>query len=142
MTPPPPPPLIEDRNKRGTMYVSSPRKIITCTVRELKEKIERKHAIIISVGEIIKLKPFFITYATEKEKVLCMCKICLNTRMLFSPLMEHSKACNGPVFSSISEYFMEACSCPMSKNGYYQLKCCEGKCAKYAKVLNLLLFPI
>ena len=123
------PPLIEDKNRRGSTFVSSTRRIVTCTIDELQTKIKDKHAITVSTGKILELKPFFISYATEKEKVLCMCKRCLNMRMLFTPLVEHSKTNDGPELSSITEYFMESCPCSKAKNGYYQLKCCQGKCS-------------
>ena len=45
----------------------------------------------VSVGSILNCKPSFITYASEKEMVLCLCKICLNTKFLFDPLMVKAK---------------------------------------------------
>ena len=79
-------------------------------------------------GTVISMKPFYITYATEKETVLCMCKLCLNARLLFNPLMENGKSSGGTTFSSITEFFMDSCQCPRSINGYYQYACCQGKC--------------
>ena len=122
------PELSESKNKRESTYYVETRRILTCTVRNLQKKIKTKYDIDASLGIILKMKPFFLTYATEKEIVLCMCKLCLNTRLLFSPLMEFSKSNGGNEFTSMSDFFMQGCGCSKSENGYYKLKCCEAKC--------------
>ena len=126
--------LIEEEiNTRGRLFYCCPRMIATCTLNQLKHKVYEKHRIEVSLGTMLNLKPFFITYATEKEKVLCMCKLCLNTRLLFSPIMEHTKSSGGQEFTSITEYFKHSCDCPRALNGYYQYRYCEGKCKECKK---------
>ena len=82
----------------------------------------------ISIGLLSYLKPFYITNPTDKEKVMCMCKLCLNFRLRFNTLMTHSKNFNGPRFDSISSYYMSSCKCSKGENGYWTLKCVERKC--------------
>ena len=133
--------LIEEEiNTRGRLFYCCPRMIATCTLNQLKHKVYEKHQIEVSLGTMLNLKPIFITYATEKEKVICMFKLCLNTRLLFSPIMEHTKSSGGQEFTSITEYFMHSRNCPRALNGYYQYLCCEGKC-KECKKIQLPLIP-
>ena len=120
--------LEETKSKRGTTIYSSPRRVATCTIWKLQTKLLEKHDITISMGKILSLKPFYVTYATEKETMLCMCKTCLNTRLVFQALMKHSKQNNGPRYQSISQYLMGSCACDKNPNGYWSLKCCLGKC--------------
>ena len=75
----------EDKNKRGQTYYSANCMIITCTIRSIQDQLLQQ-GIVVSYGKIISLRLFFITFATEKEITLCLCKLCLNTRMLFEPL--------------------------------------------------------
>ena len=60
------------------------------------------------------LKPFFITYPTEKEIALCLCKLCLNVRLLMEPLIRKVKADGDVVYGDmayISNKFFTL-SCP------------------------------
>ena len=57
-----------------------------------------------------------------------MCKLCLDFRLKFNALMTHSKNFNGPCFDSISSYYMSSYKCSEGENGYWALKCVEGKC--------------
>ena len=76
-------------------------------------------------------KPFYITVATEQEKLGCMCSKCLNTRSEFVVLMKEVE--NSHV--SISDYFMANNStCLKSNHGYWSLDCCTGKCELCSKV--------
>ena len=61
--------------------------ISTCTVRTVHSKVigNEMH---VALGTVLSLQPFFVTNATEKEGALCLCKLCLNMRMLFAPLMK------------------------------------------------------
>ena len=92
--------------------------IATLTVRAIQEKL-RFNNTDVSISTIISLKPFFENYATEKEMVLCLCKICLNTRLLFEAVMKEEKKQGGVPFSSISKFFMTDCECEQSPNGYF-----------------------
>ena len=58
--------------------------VITCTVRSILQQLTEQ-GVTASYGAVLSLCPFFITFATEKETALCLCKLCLNTRMLFEP---------------------------------------------------------
>ena len=81
----------------------------------------------ISVGTLLNLRPFFNSFATEKEMVLCLCKICLNTKLLFGPLQQETRKDNDMVTESISNFFRHACKCSKSKNGYFKWKCVNLK---------------
>ena len=82
----------------------------------------------ISLGKVLSLRPFFITYPTEKEISLCPCIMCLNARSLFELIKAQAKKDGDVCPDSITEYFMSSYECPKSENGYYQLKCVTGKC--------------
>ena len=69
----------EKKNKRGKVIIAGPRRIATCTLKAIKEKLSENN-IDVSFGTILSLRPFFITFATEKEMALCLCKIFLNAR--------------------------------------------------------------
>ena len=101
--------------------------LATLTVRAIQEKL-RFNNIDVSIGTVISLKPFFVNYATEKEMALCLCKICLNTRLLFEAVMKERKKQCGLPFSSISKFFMTDCECEQSLNGYFSWSCVTGNC--------------
>ena len=101
--------------------------VVTCTIRSIQDQLSQQD-IVVSYGKIISLHPFFITFATEKEIALCLCKLCLNTRMLFEPLITQAKRDGDPTTESITEFFMYSCTCPKSQNGYYNWKCVSCKC--------------
>ena len=61
---------------------------------------------------------------------MCLCKICLNFRLLFDPLVAQVKKDQNDVTDSITKFFMYSCKCPKSENGYYQWKCVAGKCSE------------
>ena len=66
--------------------LSSLQILMTCTSQKLQSKLKEKHDIIISLGTLLNHKPFYATFETEKEKISCMCKLCLNTRLKFDTL--------------------------------------------------------
>ena len=101
--------------------------IATLKVRAIHGKL-RFNDIDVSIGTIISLKPFFVNYATKKEMALCLCKICLNTRLLFEAVMEEEKKQGVVPFSSISKYFMTDCECEQSPNDYFSWRCVTGNC--------------
>ena len=76
----------ETTNKRGTTQYASNRMIVTCNVRSIHKKLCER-GVNVSLGTVLNLRPFFVTYATEKELSLCMCKLCLNARLMFQPLI-------------------------------------------------------
>ena len=120
--------VIEEQvNKRGCVNYLSNRMIFTSTIRGIKQKLDEKN-INVSTGSILNLKPFFITYASEKEMLLCLCKICLNVKFMFDPLMVRAKKDGDEVFDSISSFFMHGCTCDKSPNGYYMCSCSSRRC--------------
>ena len=80
----------ESKDKRGCSHYSANRMVLTCTVRMIKEQLIKK-GFSISLGTVLSLKPFFVTYPTEKEISLCLCKLCLNVKLLFEPLAIKAK---------------------------------------------------
>ena len=117
----------EKRNKRGTLQYSSNRRICTSTVRTIQQKLSEKN-IDVSIGSVLNLRPFFITYASEKEMSLCMCKLCLNARLMFDPLMAKAKKDGDETFESITHFFSNEVQCPKSVNGYFKWSCSTRSC--------------
>ena len=105
----------EVKNKPGQIYYSANRMVRTCTVRCILQQ-----GITVSHSTVLSLCPFFITFATEKAIALCLFKVCLNTRMLFEPLMAQDKRDNDNVTESLTEFFMYYCECLKLSNWYYQ----------------------
>ena len=64
-----------------------------------------------------------MTSATEKEKVLCMCQLCLNTWLQFDAIM---KVPPSRPFNSVSAYFMQQVTCPKGSHGYYEYTCVKN----------------
>ena len=60
-----------------------------------------------------------------------MCKLCLNTRLLFNVIKEEIKEEN----SFISQFFISNCTCPKSSNEFFELDCFDGKCKKCSQEL-------
>ena len=113
----------ENRNKRGKLIISSSRR-----VKALQGKLSELN-IEISVGTLLNLLPFFISFATEKEMTLCLCKICLNTKLLFDPLQQQAKKDNDKLTESISNFFMHVYKCSKAENSDFKLKCVDLKCS-------------
>ena len=128
----------QNTNKRGQLIYSSNRRIFTCTTNKLKEKLADK-GVIVSIGKILSLKPFFITYASNKELALCLCKLCLNTRMLFDTLMVKAKKDGDQTTTSITDFFMNNSTCAKSENGYYTWKRVTQKCKDCKNCSSMLL---
>ena len=80
--------------------------VSTCTNNAIRNKLMEK-GITVSYGTVLALKPFFVTAATEKEIALCLCKLCLNTRMLFEPLMTQAKKDGDNEYKSITDFFFK-----------------------------------
>ena len=118
----------EETDKRGVKLITATRKVMTCTIRKLQVKLFEKYNMNVFIGTIFNLKPFFISFPTEKEKKLCMCKLCLNLRMKFDCIMEHTKNQNGKVFTFMSNFYMDNCTCNKSEVGYWSFDRCDGSC--------------
>ena len=72
----------EHKNKRGQLYLASNRMVVTCPVRSIQRKVAEKDYTV-SLGKVLSLRLIFVTYPTEKELSLCICKLCLNSKLLF-----------------------------------------------------------
>ena len=130
---------IEKRaNRTGSIQYIANRMILTATIRELQDKL-CKNDINVSIGRILSLKPFFIKYATEKEMALCLCKLCLNTKMMYDALTSKAKKEGDTMPASITEFFMSSCKCPKSQNGYYDWNCVSSKCSKCSSMQPVAL---
>ena len=119
--------FIIDTNRRGVEIIKSLRMITTATLDEIK-KMLNEQGVSVSICTIWNLKPYFVEYPSEREKVSCMCVDCLNARELFNAVQGHTGRYGLHTFSSISEYFMHSCTCEKSLNGYFKLECVEGRC--------------
>ena len=74
--------IAEITKKRVRASYVTNRMIFTSTVCLLHHKLAQK-GINVSIGSVLNCKPFFITSASAKEMALCLCEICLNTKVLF-----------------------------------------------------------
>ena len=81
---------LKKRKTRGQIQVSCQQRISTCTIDRIQLKLNEHHGLYVSRSTIYNLKPFFIKNPTEKEKDLGLHKDCLNTRLIFNSLMDHS----------------------------------------------------
>ena len=114
-------------NKRGRTLYQANRMVLTCTVRDIQKMLfDKGHSV--SLGKVVSLKPFFITYPTDKEVALCLCKLYLNVRLIMEPLMKEAKEDGDEVFKSATKFFMSSCDCDKGTNGYYKWKCVNLKC--------------
>ena len=77
--------------------------IAALTVCGIQEKLKSKRTIV-SVGTLMALKPFFINHATQCEMALCLCKLCLNTRLHFDSIMSKERKSGGEIFKSVTEF--------------------------------------
>ena len=127
----------EVKNKWGKLY-SANRMMATCRVKSILHQLASQN-IKVSYGKVLSLHPFFITYAKEKEIVFCLCKLCLNTRILFEPLMAQAKRDNDEITGSLTESFMSSRECLKSQNGYYQWDCISLKCKSCKNIKPMLL---
>ena len=96
--------------------------VVTCPVSSIQEKVAEK-GYTVSLGKVLSLRPFFVTYPTEKELSLCLCKLCLNSKLLFEPILVQAKKVGDDISKSLTEFFILSCSCPKAVNGFYQWKC-------------------
>ena len=58
----------EETNNRGIKSFTAIRKVMTCTIRKIQVKLFEKYSMNVSIGKIFNLKPFFMSFPTEKEK--------------------------------------------------------------------------
>ena len=112
-----------------TLQYTATRRVATRTLQKLQSKIAIKYDIAVSIGSVFALKPFCVLYATEKERLLCLCKICLNNCLIFDLLMTSVDTDSKRDFdNSVSKFQMKECGCEKEKNGFCSLKCCINNC--------------
>ena len=102
----------ESTNKWDQKVFSAPRMIALLSVSCIQKKL-KSNKTIVSVGTLMALKPFFINYATEREMALCLCKLCLNTRLLFDSIMSAKRKSSGEIFKSETQFFTAKCDCTL-----------------------------
>ena len=95
--------------------------VITTTVKVLQEKLVEK-GIDVSMGKIVSLRPFFITYLTDKEIALCLCKMCLNARMMYGVQVKQAKEDGDEVDTSSLTNF----SCDRVPSPNHQMDITDG----------------
>ena len=125
--------LEEHKSKRNITYYSSKRLIATCTIRALVDKIKGE-GIDVSLGTVHSLKPFFVTYPTERELSLCLCKLCLNVSLLHDTLKKRAKQDGDVPYTTATDFFMHDSTCAKTVNGYYSWSCVTGNCKKCKNV--------
>ena len=59
----------EETSKRVIKSLTATRKVMTCSIRKLQTKLFKMHNISASLRTIYNLKPFYISFPTEKEKI-------------------------------------------------------------------------
>lgn len=105
-------PSFKEKEKRiKSVYIESIR-VARCTVRKTHLSTQKQYNLNISLRKVFNLKRFFITNATEKEKIFCIRKLSLNTALSFDKLIAPNNDNNLLVYSSIS----------------YKLECYIRKC--------------
>ena len=120
--------LLKEEFKRNVLLVTAEKHIATCSTKKIMKNIFSKFHIKVSKGSVQNYKPFFVGTTSEREKALCLCKLCLNLRYIFTALMNILKDEGKAYYDSISEYFMENSDCPKVPIGYWGYRCCKGTC--------------
>lgn len=87
-------------HKRWKTTLPANRIMLTCTLQTTHQQF-KDSGLTTSIGTIMNLKPFFITYSTEKEIAFCLCKLCLNVRLLLEPLISKAKADGDVVYGDV-----------------------------------------
>ena len=90
-------------NKRMTEVAQVPRHVSCISVRKMKEIMEKEFNTNISYGSVLKTRTFFVTVASEREKLECLCGVCLNIRILFNSLMKSVGSNKMEKFTSLTK---------------------------------------
>ena len=106
---------VEEKTKRNRTVFAVNRRVATCTICAIQKKLQEE-GLHISLGKVLELKPFFITYPTDKELALCLCKLCLICRLLLDVLQVQGKKDGDQVTSSVTEFFMDSANCEKTEN--------------------------
>ena len=111
------------RNREIVMFTKRP---CICTIKEVYQSL-LKDGLNISYGTSLQYKPFFVVSPTEREKESCLCKFCLNTRLLYRPILKHLKK-NVPKTLSMTAYFGDSIDCMPGENGFFKESCITSNC--------------
>ena len=87
-------------HQRGKTTLRANRRMLTGTVRTTHQQF-KDSGLATLIGTIMNLKPFFITYLTEKEIALCLSKLYLSARLLMKPLISKAKTDGDVVYGDI-----------------------------------------
>ena len=87
-------------HQREKTALRANRRMLTCTLRTTHQQF-KDSGLTTLIGKIMNLKPFFITYPTEKEIALCLSKLCLSVRLLMEPLVSKAKTDGDIVYGDI-----------------------------------------
>ena len=109
-------------SKRTQQVVRSTRCIATKTMRQMVADVTKDIGFPVSYGMVLALKPFYIQNATEREKISCLCKFCLNIRLQFNELQKHF-ADKTKKTDSITQYYSSKIVCDHDANGFFSLQC-------------------
>ena len=112
------------KNKCDRVTLTAHIMIITCTIRALLKKLNDQE-ISVHLYKVLCLRQFFLAYPSDHDISLCLCKLCLNTRLLFKCLKAQAKKDGKESWYYISEFFMVSYPCNRSQQDidYYQYKC-------------------
>ena len=112
-------------NKRNTRIVIGPRYVATKTVREILVELNAEGNNC-GISSVYKSRPFFVGVPTEREKLECLCSVCLNARVLFNKLMCTVKQQTRETPSdSITMYLTAGKICQIARSGYAALTCIQ-----------------
>ena len=87
--------------------------IVAETVVSMQKPLIAKH-VDISIGSIRNLKPSFVTHASEKGISLSLCKIHLNSKLMFDILMNKAKNDGDERFESKTAFLSGSSTCSKS----------------------------
>ena len=100
--------LKEVKSKKGKIFIQAEKRIASCTVRKLTQKLKNKKNIDVQPSTAQRCKPFFAGVATDRELQLCMCKLCLNTKLLLDKFCSQANADDEELDYSISNFLMKS----------------------------------
>ena len=82
--------ISEVKNKRDRVTLTAHIMVITCTIRALLKKLNDQE-ISVHLYKVLCLRQFFLAYPSDHDISLCLCKLCLNTRLLFKYLKAQAR---------------------------------------------------
>ena len=129
------------QNKRKMDMAQAPRYMCTTTVRKMVSHVTQ-YLKAASLGIVASLRPFFVSFPCDREKLECLCITCFNVRQFFYALMRYAKKQGFHIYTSITSYFTQNKHCRDHKNGYHSRDCITGKCALCKGIIKPHIYPI